>query len=58
MNASNNPKLAKQSLVDSKSVKAMENRLKLKLAALDDKFTKAFDRTSVRIESLRQAMQS
>ena len=32
---------------------AMENRLKLKLAAMDDKFTKAFDKTSVRIEALR-----
>ena len=48
----------KKSIVDSKSIKAMENRLKLKLAALDDKFTRAFDKTSVRIESLRQAMQS
>ena len=37
---------------------AMENRLKLKLAAMDDKFTKAFDKTSIRIEALRQAMQT
>ena len=48
--------VSQRSVTDSKALKALENRLKLKLAAIDDKFAKELGKTNGKIEAVRAAI--
>ena len=50
--------MSQRSVTDSKALKALENRLHAKLAAIEARFTKELERTDLRLEGMRSAIKN